>query len=108
MSEKYEDIRNQCILKQQPTGVIQEALMNQGMSLAEANTIINKWYEGLPEDWFYGGWIYLCTIRVSTKYDLKKLRDSLEQIGVKVCGTLRYLSGCYESDLFYCEVPDDE
>ena len=100
--ERFEDIRKQCVIKQQPTGVIQEALMNQGMSLAEADIIIEKWYKGLPEDWFDGGWKYLCTIQVSTEYDLTKLRNSMKkEFNIDLCGATRYLSGCYESDLFY-------
>ena len=102
-NEKYEDIRRQCIIKMQPTGVIQEALMNQGMSLAEADIIIEKWYKGLPNpDWFDGFYDYLCSIRVSSEYDIKKLANALKSnFEIELCWSIRYLTGVYEADLFY-------
>jgi len=100
--EKYEDIRKQCIIKQQPTGVIQDALMNKGMNLAEADIIIEKWYNGLIPDWFDGFYDYLCTIQVSSEYDVKKLSSAIETaFGIKLCWAIRYLTGVYEVDLFY-------
>ena len=45
------EIRRECLDKES-TGVIQDKLMELGMTLKEADILINHWYEGKTEDWF--------------------------------------------------------
>ncbi|MHA1168682.1 MAG: hypothetical protein ACTSRU_12720 [Candidatus Hodarchaeales archaeon] len=49
-----EMIRKQCLDEKMATGVIQNALMELGMTLEEADVLINYWYKDLPDSWFLG------------------------------------------------------